>query len=378
MKKKKNEYKPHRHKDLPKKILSAAATLLLAYVFAVLGYSVAKPFGEVGETEISEISGLELLKASPEGAEHEREKEDSIKAYMLAEEEFEDIDELSSEIQLVNKHNYDTIVVPLKIEGGMLNYSSAYEGAVMADVGNDIELSDILSVIEQEGFKPAAAINTMEDNLYPKSNNEAGFNLSSGQKLWYDKQSSDGKPWLDPASTETKKYLSSITSEIAKAGFEYILCTDMKYPPFSAEALEDIGGKTASPDRYLDLIDDVDAMSAAASDKGSMFWLEISADELFDGKSEVFRKPIMLNVQKYVLQIDPQLFTGYKTINGKETDFSGLGFEDKIKKVCGAIEGTIYKTSYIPEVLTDSLSDEEKGKIKDIFSEMGYESYIVK
>ena len=49
MKKKKNVYKPHRYKDLPKNILYIIAMAVLAYCFVVIGYSVAKPFGEIGE-----------------------------------------------------------------------------------------------------------------------------------------------------------------------------------------------------------------------------------------------------------------------------------------------------------------------------------------
>ena len=133
------------------------------------------------------------------------------------------------------------IIIPLKLEGGHLNYSSAFEGAVMAENGNDIELADICTVIKNQGYTPAACVNAMQDNLYPVSNKDSGFLLNSNKSIWYDKQGSDGKPWLNPASGETKKYLAAISGEIAAAGFEYILCTNMEYPPLSGYALEDIG-----------------------------------------------------------------------------------------------------------------------------------------
>lgn len=376
MKKKKNEYKPHRYKNLPKNILSVLGTLVLAYVFAVVGYSVAKPFGEIGEPE---AVGSDIVSDSdPSASEPSDKKENSVKAYWLKENEFTSLEDITNVVRLIRKSEYNMVVVPLKVKGGRLNYNSAYEGAVMADIGNDLDLSSICSAIIESGFEPAASINAMEDNLYPNYNTDSGFVLKSNKNLWLDKQNSEGKPWLNPASNETKKYLSAITGEITKAGFKKIICTNMKYPPLSKEALEDIGGRAIQTDRYLELIDSVNDMAAMAEEKGGSLWLEISAYEVLTDSCEVFYKPIMLNSQKYVLQIDTDLFKENIKIHGKEVDFKSLSLTEKIEKICKEMEKNIYKTSFIPEIVTDKLSQQQKTEIEDTFKKLGYKTYIIR
>ena len=304
MKKKKNEYKPQRYKRILRNALSAIGTLALAYVFIVIGYSVARPFGEIGEVKPKESIVLDDLIAdeTPENAEIQS-ADEVFRAYWLKDTEIESVETLDTMMNTIGK-DFSMVVVPLKIEGGQLNYSTSYDEAILAEVGNNLELSNIYNTIKNKGYTPVASINSMQDNLYPKTNKNAGFLLKDTKKQWYDTQDENGKPWLNPASTDAKQYLSAITGEIAQAGFKYIICTDMEYPSFSEAALEDIDGIVAETDRYLDLIDNVNGMAQIAEDRGSVMWLEISAYDLIKGTCEVYFKPIMLETKKYILEID--------------------------------------------------------------------------
>ncbi len=378
MKKKKNEYKPQRYRHVLRNALSVIGTLALAYLFIVVGYSVAKPFGEIGEIKpkdsivIAEDYSDEML----EQVEIQN-SEESFRAYWLKESEIESADTLETLMNVIGK-DYSMVVVPLKIEGGKLNFSSAYDGAILAEVGNNLELSTIYNTIKNKGYTPVASINSMQDNLYPKTNKNAGFLLKDTKTLWYDTQDENGKPWLNPASTDTKQYLSSITGEIAQAGFKYIICTDMEYPLLSEAALEDIGGIVTETDRYLDLIDNVNNMAQIAEDRGSIMWLEISAYDLLKGTCEVYFKPIMLDTKKYILEIDLSKFNEKTKVNGKTVDFGKMSTGEKIEAVCESIEGSIYKSSYIPVVTAPTLSMKQKQDIADAFDKLGYDSYMIK
>jgi hypothetical protein len=352
-------------------------TLVIASFFTVLGYSIAKPFGEIGEPTkktdktssndaITEISDSDSSSAFS-----------GIQAYWIKDTELESVDALSSRLDIIGKE-YNMVVVPLKIEGGKLNYQSSNESAVLAEATNEIPLSSIIDTINSKGFTPAASVNTLQDNIYPKTNKNAGFLIESTKALWTDSNNKEtGKPWMNPASSDTKEYLSSITGEIAQCGFKYIITTNTEYPAFSENALTKIGATVTDKDRYLNLVDIVNAMSKTAESKESNMWIEIPAYEMFTGNCEVFQ-PILLKSQKYVLKIDVSKFNSEITCNGKKIDFSKMTVSEKIKTICSETENTIYKTSFIPEITSVTLTGQQKEEILKVFEELKYDSYIIR
>lgn len=378
MKKKKNEYKPKRYKKVFRNIVSVLGTVLLSYVFIAIGYSVAKPFGEIGEIKtVSDNSVIDYTDVDVSENENNENSEESFKAYWLKESDIESAETLEQLINIVGPA-YNMVVVPLKIEGGNLNFSSSYEGFALSENVNELDLATIYNTIKSKGYTPAASVNTMHDNLYPNISKNSGFLVKSTGKLWKDKQDDNGKPWLNPASNETKQYLSAITGEIAAAGFKYIFCTDMEYPAFSSAALEDIGGITVETDRYLDLVDNVNNMTQTADSKGSEVWLEISAYDLLTDNCEVYYKPIMLEAKKYILKIDAAEFNKEIKIGGKTIDFSKMSETEKIETICNEVEKNIYKSSFIPEVALTSVNVQQKNNLETTFESLGYSSYIIK
>ncbi len=376
MKKKKNVYKPKRHPHLVGNILSMFFTVIIAAFFIVVGYSIAKPFGEIGEAKNNTNSSDN----SESAISYDKDTENiskGTKAYWLKDTEIESIESLESMLDKVEKH-YNMVVIPLKIEGGKLNYNSSNEGAVLAESGNEISINSITETVKRYGFTPAASINTMQDNLYPKANKNSGFLVKSTKSLWLDSAQKDkGKPWMDPSSSDTKEYLSSISGEIAQAGFEYIISTNVEYPAFSENALKEIGESVTESDRYLNLIDIINSMNKTAESKDSKMWIEIPAYEMLTGSCEVFQ-PILLNTQKYVLKIDLSKFNSEITCNGKKIDFSSMSINDKIKTICEETEKLIYKTSFIPEITSLTLTNQQKETIISTFEEMKYDSFIIR
>ncbi|MCI8776282.1 MAG: hypothetical protein HFK00_02660 [Oscillospiraceae bacterium] len=376
MRNKKNVYKRKIHfRAIFNNIGSILFTLVLASFFCFLGYSVARPFALIGEVTITDESSYVTLKDSVEPLEVN--KSTAINAYWIDEKEYKDLEELENEIESVPQ-GYNTVVVPMKLKGGKLNFSSVNEDAEMAEAVSDISLSDILSSIESKNLIPAAAVNVMEDNLYPKINNQAGFTSQKTHKLWLDaNEKKGGKPWLNPASSAAKEYNSSIIGELSQAGFKYIIGTDAVYPEFSQDALDEIGDEVKDENRYLDLVDVVNAMADTAERKKSEMWIEISAYDFLTGNCEVYES-MLLNTSNTVIKIDLSEFNSKINIGGETFDFSKMNVSEKIRRVCEITETYIYKTSFVPEVTDKNLSAAQKKAAEETLKNMGYKSYIVK
>ncbi|MBQ7046497.1 MAG: hypothetical protein IJN85_01990 [Oscillospiraceae bacterium] len=375
MKKKQNVYKRKRNFHIFSAIPTVLFSLILVSFFAVVGYSVAKPFAKIGEAEIA--SDVDVKIEEPTSAEEPVPEINETCAFWLAEKEIEDIETLEAVLGRVSDE-YNTIVIPLKIEGGKLNYKSYNEGAVMAEVGTETELSDIISTIKRNGFRPIASINLMEDNLYPLADKAAGFSYAETGKLWYDSDPKNGgRAWLSPSSSTTKNYLSALTTEIANAGFEKIIVTDAQYPEFSRLGFDDIGESVTNENRYLDLIDVVNLTAKAAHSKNSQLWAEIPAAEMIKGTCEVFQ-PMLLESDKTVLKINLDDFNGIMTCNNEIIDFSTMTVTEKIAKICSIAENYIYKTSFVPEITGTKFTSSDKISVREFFAEEGYTSYILR
>ena len=142
-------------------------------------------------------------------------------------------------------------------------------------------------------------------------------------------------------------------------------------------ALNEIGESVTDSDRYLNLIDIVNSMNKTAEDKGSKMWIEISAYDMLTGTCEAFQ-PILLNTQKYVLKIDLSKFNSEIVCNGKKIDFSSMTISEKIKTICEETEKSIYKTSFIPEITSLTLTNQQIETIFSTFEEMKYDSFIIR
>lgn len=359
------------------KFLRAVPTVLFSAVlvafFALIGYSVAKPFGNVGEAKYEPVAVTEPQAATDA---NDKNANDAITAYWLPEVEINDIETLERMLDRIGD-SYNTAVIPLKIKGGRLNYNSYNEGAIAAGASSGPEIEEIVDTVRSYGYTPAASINTMNDNLYPKAENLAGFLYKKDGKIWFDAaENKGGKAWLAP-SDAADDYLSALTSEIAASGFEYLIATNAEYPKFSRIGLDAIGDTVTNENRHLDLIDTVNHIAAAANSGGHSMWIEVSASEVFSGTCEVFQ-PMLLDTDKTVLQINLDDFKTKVKYDDKTIDFSGMNNTEKLKKICEIAETYIYKTSFIPEITGSNIGVSVKNELVEVLKELGYNSYIVR
>ncbi len=377
MKKKQNVFKPPKKFHIFKILSTLFSSLVIVSFFALIGYSVAKPFGKVGETQSKVDVDFGIEDDNNSVDDNNKLIENAIVAYWLAEAEIKDFETLERMVERIGD-SYNTVVVPLKISGGKLNYNSINDGAIMANVNSEIEIGDIITCLRTHGYKPAASLNTLNDNLYPKADKSSGFTNKEGGTLWYDAaEKSGGKAWLSPTPSSTSSYLTSLTLEISSAGFEYIITTGTEYPQFSRIAFDAIGESVTNENRYLDLVSIVNKIAGAAESKNRETWIEVSALEMFTGTCEVFQ-PLLLETDKIVLEINIDDFKSVVKIGDETVDFSKRGTKEKIEKVCDIAETYIYKTSFIPEVTGKSISSADKNTAVEALKGMGYYSYIIR
>lgn len=203
--------------------------------------------------------------------------------------------------------NAGAVVIPMKLQGGELNYSSNAAGdAAYAVCKGSMTASEIAKIVREEGLYAYASCSLLEDHLYSSvySNWNAGYRVEKNGVLtgdqWYDYfPDQGGQPWLDPNSDLTVAYLQNIIKELSSSGFSAVLCSDIKYPNF-VQADE----KYLNPDIYAKnpdaLIKLANALNAAASDATDIV-LDLSAYNAMNG-GELVYDPSKLDVSYALLE----------------------------------------------------------------------------
>lgn len=180
------------------------------------------------------------------------------------------------------------VIVPLKAEGGRLYYGTTLSDASMCGaVIAATPLETIYNTILENGYIPAAAINTLEDSVYPQTYIESGYRFAGTSEQWLDDTPENGgKPWLSPFSPITEDYLANLSREVADAGFSVIVCEGLTFPDFTADDLALLDSRAGTSDRGGALVDVVNAMQSAAGD--TAFYVSVDADALLNGETELF------------------------------------------------------------------------------------------
>lgn len=389
MKNQKNVYTPKNRKSAAeffKTIISILLICLLGAVFGVFSYSVAKPVSdflkEDRHTIIAESSAVES--SDVEKASETQEEvvvsniPKSVHAYTLSDNDLKSTKSLEAALSAEKLKMYNTVAVPLKLKGGKLNYSTKNSVIWYKEILNaGMTLDYIVSAIEKAGKKPAACMDVLNDNIYPKVYNEAGYTNEVDGSMWLDDtEENNGKPWLSPYSDTAKTYIQELSEEIASAGFEYIIAGGINYPDFTEDDERAIGSEVSSNDRRLELVAIANLMNTAISENESTMLLEISAYDYFTEKSEVYQ-PIILDSKLTVLDIDASKFYSVFSYVGGQVDFTGMPISDKILKICD-----IFKTSigqdFIPCVIKEGMTDKQLQETITALMGAGYQTYMIK
>lgn len=279
--------------------------------------------------------------------------------YFISADDMAGADSLSQALNRVKEYKY--AVVPLKVTGGKLLYASGIESANLSGaVSSGMTLSEIVDAIKKCGMEPAAEISTIADSIYPATYKKSAYQFADGVTgEWLDNKSeSGGKPWMSPFADLTKSYLSDIIGEISSAGIKKIICTDTYFPAFRDKDIGYIGDIVKPETRYSGLCELINHLSDKAESNGASLMLEVSASDVINSSSEVFK---------------PESYGDmYAVVNINMNDFGSQSISDimaKIKSKSGSMQ------------IVPCISGSSSGSLSSVIEsleKLGYDYYMVK
>lgn len=225
----------------------------------------------------------------------------------LPESAVSDADTLKAMLKNVKEQypNAGAVVIPMKLSGGALNFSSSAAGEAAGIVcQGSMTAAQIAKIVRDEGLYAYASCSLLDDHLYPTvyTYRTSSYMIEKGGVLtgdqWLDYYADQGgKPWLDPGSSTAISYLKSLVQELSSSGFSAILCSGFVYPDFGPSDEQylnpDIYAK--NPDAMVEL---ANALYAAAGNTTDIV-LDLSAYYAMNGWELVYQ-PDELDVS-YVL-----------------------------------------------------------------------------
>lgn len=324
-----------------------------------------------GETDINQSNDFEQV---PDDSPTKFSSSSTLNAYYLSEDDISNADSLSS--ALSNIDGCDIVVLPLKAQGGMLNYNSQIKSARNSGVvGSSFNLSDMVQIVKDKGLTPYAQISVLYDNIYPKTFKKSAYQFEDGTGSWWDDYGEKGgKPWLSPFADDTKNYLSAISAELTEDGVEGIVCTDIIFPNFREKDLGYIGSIVKDQNRYTALLDVLSVIQNSANGKAVYF--EFSLFDALKGNVEVLKADELnqniILVPKIVLS---DLSTTF-SYDGNSISLDSQSTYDKVKlsmelfkKMCGNLK-------VVPSVDVSSLTASQKKDVISALSDLGYKDYF--
>jgi len=385
----KTKEKNYYGKSTAGKILSAALSLLLLGGIGFLGYSVAEPIINYSKkrgdsdavitetTDASQVTSFDITDNASEVMNPSEASAEQLMIKSLTTADLTDSESLREALAGMADSGIEFVSVPLKVGRGEIYYSSRVtEAQLCGAVKSQLTLYEISKAIRDSGLKPAAEINILHDNIIAKTYPDTGYKIESDGSCWLDNDSENGgEPWISPFSDEALTYVYSIADEVAAADFEKVICSDIVFPPFREKDIELIGAELRSSDGYTALTSIANTLYSKITNGGESMMLEVSADDIIRGNDDVIQ-PMLLNVNTLVLKID--LLELEKGIDSGSMvyEFNGTPEQNAVK----ALELTEEKLSdynVVVRIAGDGKSLDSLKKVKDVISDLGYNSFII-
>ena len=315
------------------------------------------------ETTVVTTTTEPLQNRFPEGADA---------AYMLPESALQDLAALDRCAADAYKQGYTSVILPLKLKGGMLQYASSNDRAKTCGASNDrmLTLREITNAASRYHLNCAAMFSTLEDHVYPNVYMDGAYTFN-GSTRWLDnKPEKDGKPWLNPFDPASGTYLAALAAEIEQSGFTHILCTDTVFPSFFRSDAELLGNRIQdSEQRKSALASVLNQITEAAHSAGSY----LSLSELVLGHEEAF-VPDQLNMKQVYVRIDPLDLPQAFTLNGQHFDPAPLADTDKLLLLASAAQQAVGNRQLIPVISIRGKSDAEVDAMIEALCGAGYKT----
>ena len=374
------------------KAFSVGLTVLLIGGIGFLGYSAAEPVinytKKKGDDTISTLSTDSVLtpastpvEATGGNAElHVPLGREEYRAAAFTPADLTSVETLKAALRRIpDSLDIEYVEVPLKVSGGELYYmSSVYYATQTGAIKNTISLKDIVDTIEGAGYKSAALVSTFKDYILPIADRRSGYITAETDEQWIDNDyESGGKPWTSPFSQMAVDYNGEIVDEIASAGFDKIICTDMVFPDFRESDLKILPRDISAHDRYKALTAAANLYYDKALSHGSTMAVEIKASDILKGSKDVISEPLYLNVNSIILNIDIDEISYGVYTSSTVYEFKGTAAE-KTKTMLSLVRNELKDYSNVTVRLSGvSVTPDELVKAKEVIGEFGFTSFVI-
>lgn len=373
----------NKKKNKQRQTLTLVLTIVIACVLGVVGYGIGKPIvnyfqtrgnqtsDSSGDMQSSEIPS-ESSESSQDGSSESSGTEtppgqsvENIRLYVLPVEATASSASLGSALAAAKEAGYDTVAVTLKDEEGHLFYKTNIE-RVRYDqiiVKGTLTAAQIAEQIENAGLSSAAKISMLKDRITPMY--FGGYTFENGTHWLDDYPPPDGpgKRWLSPFVDETVNYLNNIVSELAEAGFDHVICSNIRYPEFHPIDIDTYLAHLKLTDRtkrLTTLWDMADIIRSSVEERGAKFWIEVNGADII--KADVFATSAELAANADKLS-KVGVIAEYG-VSGTEGVYEGaLAFAESFKK---SVEG-----NDIAVIVKRSTSEAVSEDIRRAFEEKG-------
>ena len=373
------------------KAFSVGLTVLLIGGIVFIGYSVAEPLINYTKKKGDSTAESEMIASDTTPTDENGEpvteegaapqvpvSAEAYRAYALDPLDIADAQSIKAALKRVpSEEKIEYIEVPLKVSGGNIYYATNnYYATSSGVIQSYTKLSEIVSAISAEGYKPVALISTFNDNVIPNYFRDMSYLTVDDGSQWIDNDiNAGGKPWMTPFSESAVEYNTDIAEEVAQAGFERVVCYDFVFPDFRPSDVEFLGEKVVSPDRYMALTSAANMMYDKIMTEGSKMMLEVNASDLLKGKNDVLQ-PMLLKVNTIILNIDLDIMS-YGVYTGDTVyEFTGTPAEN-VRKMLDLVSEDVSDFNVAVRVSGTTLSTQEMLEAKEEIVGYGFDSYVL-
>lgn len=281
-------------------VKTAIETILLILVaggLIFIGYKAAGPVIDYisGGGDTTPITGWtpseSILSTTPStsASPTEASTEAAVKklgSYLLSEAALQSKESLNGALTTAKNLGFNIIVVPLKDDTGNVLYKSDIDSLKNMQFNKGtLTAKEIADAVKAKGLVPKAQISALKDYQAPEYISGLSYFTVGGYR-WYDAMPEDGgRQWIDPHQEGAKKYCSDIVTELKSAGFEEIVMSNTRYPPFQYGDIKYLDPLYFDENRYTELVAVYDRCFDAS---GKAVAVGVDIKDVIDGKGQDF------------------------------------------------------------------------------------------
>ena len=281
---------------------------------------------------------------------------DMTVAHIVPADALQSIDAMEDAAKTYAEEGYTSLILPLKLDSGMLQYASAVDKAVECGASNEsmLTLREITNAANRSQMQCTALFSTLLDQTYSNYFMEGTYVFQDGATRWFDnKPEEGGKPWLNPFDPAASAYLSALAAEIGKSGFTDMICTNTVCPSFFQSDADLLGGHIMDAgQRKTALLSVANSIADAAPNAG----LFVPLEDIIHGTAEVYDVQ-QLKMSTVYIRLDPDAFTEAFSVGEQRYDPTALQFWERIQLLAEAAQSAAGGKTVIPCLSGEALND---------------------